>query len=133
MENKSERYNLMAEMIAFSRVDGKLHERELQFLSLVAIELRIPKDDFDQLFHMENEVVKNKSEFQRIQQFYRLALLMHSDGVLHEKEEIAINEIAINMALNPFAIKRVLRAMEESETGMIEPSFLIETFKEQHN
>jgi hypothetical protein len=28
------------------------------------------------------------NEFQRIQQFYRLALLMHSDGILHVSNNI---------------------------------------------
>jgi hypothetical protein len=34
---------------------------------------------------------------ERIQQFYRLALLMYCDGILHEKEMITLQQIAINM------------------------------------
>ena len=30
---------------------------------------------------------------------------MHCDDVLHEREQIKINEIGINMGLNPFAMK----------------------------
>ena len=41
-----------------------------------------------------------KDEFNRVCQFYRLFLLMHCDGVLHEVEQIKINEIGINMGLN---------------------------------
>ena len=78
-----------------------------------------------------SEIIKN--EFERIQQFYRLALLMHCDGVLHEREQIKIREIGINMGLNPFAIKRDLKAMEQSPTRMVSPEFLLEVFQEQLN
>ncbi|MGL2966356.1 excinuclease ABC subunit B [Flavobacterium sp. XGLA_31] len=133
MDNYEEKLALLAEMIAFSVVDGRLHEREYLFLTMIAEELQIAKDDFKNLFHQENYPVMIKSEFERIQQFYRLALLMHCDGVLHEREYIKIHEIGINMGLNPHAIKRVLKAMEISPTKMISPEFLLEVFQEQLN
>jgi uncharacterized tellurite resistance protein B-like protein len=133
MENYNEKFALLSEMISFSVVDGKLHEREYLFLSMIAEELQITKAEFKALFHDEVYPVVIKSEFERIQQFYRLALLMHSDGVLHEREQIKINEIGINMGLNPHAIKRVLKAMAVSPTKMIDPEFLIEVFQEQLN
>ena len=133
MNSYEEKLSLLAEMVAFSVVDGKLHDRELMFLSLVADELQIKPEDFKQLFHQELSPTVVKSEFQRIQQFYRLALLMHCDGVLHERERNSIHEIGINMGLNPFAMKRVLKAMELSPTKMISPDYLLEVFQEQYN
>lgn len=132
-KTKAQKVSLLLDMIAFAIVDGELHEREYNFLSLIAIELGIDKQEFKQLFHEENpsEVIKN--EFERIQQFYRLALLMHCDGLLHEREEIKIHEIGINMGLNPFAMKRVLKAMEQSPTRMVSPDYLLEVFLEQSN
>ncbi|MGV1013122.1 MAG: TerB family tellurite resistance protein [Flavobacterium sp.] len=132
-KTKAQKVSLLLDMIAFAIVDGELHEREYNFISLIAIELGIDKQEFKQLFHEENpsEVIKN--EFERIQQFYRLALLMHCDGVLHEREEIKIHEIGINMGLNPFAMKRVLKAMEQSPTRMVSPDYLLEVFLEQSN
>ena len=132
-KTKAQKVSLLLDMIAFAIVDGELHEREYNFLSLIAIELGIDKQEFNQLFHEENpsEVIKN--EFERIQQFYRLALLMHCDGILHEREEIKIHEIGINMGLNPFAMKRVLKAMELSPTRMVSPDYLLEVFQEQSN
>lgn len=132
-KTKAQKVSLLLDMIAFAIVDGELHEREYNFLSLIAIELGIDKEEFKQLFHEENpsEVIKN--EFERIQQFYRLALLMHCDGVLHEREEIKIHEIGINMGLNPSAMKRVLKAMEQSPTRMVSPDYLLEVFQEQSN
>jgi uncharacterized tellurite resistance protein B-like protein len=133
MEKYEEKLALLTEMITFSIVDGKLHDREYLFLSMIAEELQISKDDFKSLFHQENYLVVIKSEFERIQQFYRLALLMHCDGVLHEREQIKIHEIGINMGLNPHAIKRVLKAMEMSPTKMVPPEYLLEVFQEQLN
>lgn len=133
MNTYEEKLSLLAEMIAFAVVDGKLHDREYQFLSIVAKELQVTKEDFKHLFHQELSIITIKSESQRIQQFYRLALLMHCDGVLHEKEEISIKQLGVNMGLNPFAIKRILKAMEKSPTRMIDPETLINIFKEQLN
>lgn len=133
MNNHEEKLALLSEMIAFSVIDGRLHEREYLFLSMIADELQVKNEDFKMLFHQENFPVVIKSEFERIQQFYRLALLMHCDGVLHEKEKNAIQEIGINMGLNPHAIKRVLKAMELSPTKMISSAFLLEVFQEQLN
>ena len=133
MNNYKERLSLLSEMISFSVVDGRLHEREYLFLSMIADELQVEKDDFKNLFHQEEYPVVIKSEFERVQQFYRLALLMHCDGVLHEREQNKIHEIGINMGLNPHAIKRVLKAMEQSPSKMISPEFLLEVFQEQLN
>ena len=133
MNTREEKINLLSEMIAFSLVDGRLHEREYEFLVIVAKELRVEKSEFNDLFHKELPSHIIKSEPQRIQQFYRLALLMHCDGILHEREQIKIHEIGINMGLNPHAIKRVLKAMSDSPDSMISAGFLLEVFQEQLN
>lgn len=120
-------------MISFSIVDGRLHEREYEFLLLVAQSLGIEKTTFKALFHNEIKPLPIKSEFQRIQQFYRLALLMHVDGQLHEKEEIAIRQYAINMGLNPSATKKMLEMIKESPMKVVDPGCLLNIFRAQHN
>lgn len=133
MNTEEEKRSLLLEMIAFSTVDGQLHKRELDFLWLVAQELKIDRAFFQDLFHQEYTVKVIKSEFQRIQQFYRLALIMHCDGILHEKEAKAIQQIAIEMGLNPGAVKRVLDLMEKAPNALIDPKVLLKVFQEQHN
>ena len=128
-----DKINLLSEMIAFSVVDGQLHEREYQFVWIVAQELGIDRAEFKDLFHRELPTGVIKTEFERVQQFYRLALLMHVDGVLHQKEEEAIRQIAINMGLNPSATSRILKLMKSSPSAMISPEVLLEHFQEQHN
>ncbi|MBC7846501.1 MAG: excinuclease ABC subunit B [Flavobacterium sp.] len=133
MNTFEEKRSLLLEMIAFSTVDGQLHKREYEFLSIVARELNIEKDVFNDLFHQELPQILVKSEFGRIQQFYRLALLMYCDGVLHTKEDNAIQQITLNMGLNPAATKRILKIMKEGATPIIDPEVLVRIFKEQHN
>ena len=133
MDSYQEKISLLQEMIAFALIDGELHDREYDFLEMVAMELEIEKPVFHQLFKNRGEVTVIKDEFHRICQFYRLALLMHIDGVLHETEQIKINEIGINMGLNPYAMKRVLNLMKNSPNRMVEGDVLLSVFTEQHN
>ncbi|HLA56890.1 MAG TPA: hypothetical protein VK623_12360, partial [Flavobacterium sp.] len=128
-----QKLSLLSEMIEFAKVDGELHERELEFLALVASELQIDKPVFVELFRRHSDIKVIKSEAQRIHQFYRLALLMHCDGKLHQNENIAIRQLGINMGLSPSAMNRVLELMKASPTGMIDAEEIVNTFKEQQN
>ena len=58
---------------------------------------------------------------------------MHIDGVLHEKEHNAIQQIALKMGLNLSAVKRVLEMMKKAPNTVISPIVLLEVFQEQHN
>lgn len=133
MSTYQEKLSLLSEMIAFARIDGQIHERELQFLSIVASQLNVEKTDFESLFTNETDKIIQKSEHDRVLQFYRLALLMHADGILHKNEQIAIREMGINMGLSPFAMRSVLQEMQKSETGLIDPNVLLALFRAQHN
>ncbi|WP_294820485.1 excinuclease ABC subunit B [uncultured Flavobacterium sp.] len=133
MNTYEEKLSLLSEMIAFAKIDGQVHERELAFLSIVASQLKIEKTVFESLFEHPAERVILKTEHQRILQFYRLALLMHADGVLHDNEQVAIRELGINMGLSPFAMKSVLTEMQRSPTGLIDPDMLLALFRAQQN
>ena len=133
MNTEAEKRSLLLEMIMFATVDGHLHKRELDFLWIVAQELNINKQEFQDLFHQEVKSIPIKSEMQRINQFYRLALLMHCDGVLHEREFSAIQQIALEMGLNPSAVKRVLEMMKKAPNTVINPNVILQVFQEQHN
>lgn len=133
METYQEKISLLQEMIAFALVDNQLHDREYDFIEMIAQELEIDKATFMKLFENKAETVVIKDEFNRVCQFYRLALLMHVDGVLHENEQNKLNEIGINMGLNPYAMKRVLHLMKKSPTRLIDGDVLVSLFQEQHN
>ncbi|WP_339835231.1 excinuclease ABC subunit B [uncultured Flavobacterium sp.] len=133
METYQEKISLLQEMIAFALIDGQLHDREYDFIEMIAQELEIDKVTMLKLYNKKEQKLIIKDEISRICQFYRLALLMHVDGVLHESETKKINEIGINMGLNPYAMKRVLHLMKKSPTRMIDGDVLIAAFHEQLN
>ncbi|WP_338376596.1 TerB family tellurite resistance protein [uncultured Flavobacterium sp.] len=133
METYQEKISLLQEMIAFALVDGQLHDREYDFIEMVAQELEIDKGTMLKLYDKQPTKTIIKDEFSRICQFYRIALLMHVDGVLHENEHKKINEIGINMGLNPYAMKRVLHLMKKSPTRMIDGEVLMAAFQSQLN
>jgi hypothetical protein len=133
MQTNEEKISLLLEMIAFATIDGKLHKNEYAFLTIVAKELNISNAVLEDLFHQELPPIVIKSEFERFHQFYRLALLMYSDGVIHSKEEIAIIQIGINMGLNPIVTNRILKMMKSKPSPIIEADVLLDIFKEQHN
>jgi uncharacterized tellurite resistance protein B-like protein len=133
METTQEKISLLQEMISFALVDGELHDREYDFIEIVAYELGINKETLHKLYENKGEVTVIKDELNRICQFYRLALLMRSDDVLHERERIKINEIGINMGLDPYAMKRVLKLIEDSPNHMVDGHTLIKLFSEQLN
>ena len=58
---------------------------------------------------------------------------MYCDGVLHQKEAVAIQQIALEMGLNPVATKRILKLMNEAPNAIIEAEILLNVFQEQHN
>ena len=133
METYQDKISLLQEMIAFALVDGQLHDREYDFIEMIAQELEVDKETMLKLYDKKEHKVVIKDEFSRICQFYRLALLMHVDGILHENENKKINEIGINMGLNPYAMKRVLHLMKTSPTRMIDEDVLLAAFHEQLN
>jgi hypothetical protein len=133
METTQEKISLLQEMISFALIDGELHDKEYDFIEIVANELQIDKETLLKLYENKGEVKVIKDEINRICQFYRLALLMCCDNVLHEREIIKINEIGILMGLNPFAMKRVLKLIEESSNHIVDAHTLIAIFSEQLN
>jgi uncharacterized tellurite resistance protein B-like protein len=133
METYQEKISLLQEMIGFALIDGQLHDREYDFIEMIAQELEVDKKTMLKLYDKKAEKLVIKDEISRICQFYRLALLMHVDGFLHENEQMKINEIGINMGLNPYAMKRVLHLMKTSPTRMIDGDVLIAAFHEQLN
>jgi DNA-binding MarR family transcriptional regulator len=124
---------LLLEMIAFSTVDGHLNKKEYEFLFFIANELNVEKGGFNDLLQQELPKLPMKNETQRMQQFYRLALLLNNDGELYAKEARSIKQIAVRMGLNPEATKRVLKKMEKAPNSIIPSDVLFKIFREERN
>lgn len=128
-----EKLSFLCEMIQLAKIDNEIHAREKQFIELIAKEFSVKDEDLVELWHTKAEKKQIPSEFKRIEQFYRLALLMHSDNHKHEDEINFLKTVGLNLGLNPFLIKNVLEEMDNSPTHTLEPERLISIFKSQHN
>jgi uncharacterized tellurite resistance protein B-like protein len=133
MPTLEQKNGLLSDLISFSIIDGKLHKKEYDFILLIATELGIRKVDLDVLFHEEIVPITIKNELDRVIHFYRLALLMHIDGVIHVKENIKLHEIGIQMGLDPNAIKTIINLMENNENCIVNEQVILEAFEIQKN
>lgn len=128
-----EKKRLLREMIAFSKVEGHLQKKDYEFLFLMANEFNIEKGGFNDLFNQELPVMPIKNESVRIQQFYRLALLLNNDANTNAKEASAIRQIAVRMGLNPEAANRVQKKIVKAPATTIPKEVLLRIFKEERN
>ncbi len=133
MKTRSRKISLLSEMIAFALVDGDLHDKEYDFLKLLAQELEIEKPAFLDLFRKRDKILPIKSDFERISHFYKLALLMYCDNLVHKSEDVTIHKIGLTLGLNPTAMNRILSMMKSAPNHIVAPEKVICIFEEQLN
>lgn len=133
MSSHKEKLSILAEMIAFARVDNVVKDVEYNFLLGVATLLKIDKETFDSLFEREVQKVIPKSQAERILQFHRLVLLMNVDQEEHQLEVSRLHNIGLGMGLPPSAIEQVLSIMHKYPNKVVPPKVLINIFKAHYN
>lgn len=133
MDTYEEKKSLLLDMIAFSTESGVLPKKDYDFLFVIANALDLEKGDFNNLFLLELPKMAGKTGFRRMQQFYRLAFLMHKGRILNVVESNTIHQISISMGINPDATKRVLKKMAKSPDVVITPEALLKIYKEFHD
>ena len=133
MNSRLEKISLLSNLIVFAVVDGKLHDKEYDFLFLLSQELEIEKPAFLDLFRKRDKIIPIKSEFDRIIHFYQLSLLMFCDEIIHKYENISIHKIGLKLGLDPTAVDRVLKMMACSPNYILAPEKVICIFEEQLN
>jgi hypothetical protein len=133
MKSRAEKISLLSEMIAFALVDGELHDKEYDFLKLLSQELEIEKPAFLDLFRKRDEIIPIKNELERILHFYKLALLMYCDNLVHKSEDVTIHKIGLTLGLNPTAMNRILNLMKTAPNHIVAPEKVICIFEEQLN
>jgi hypothetical protein len=133
MINRVEKLSLLSEMIAFAQKDESIKSIEYKFLSSIARQLEISKEDFDYLFEHPVTYVHLKSHSERIVQFHRLVLLMNLDHHISSKELVKLHNFGLRMGLSHESINRVLDLMDSFPNKIVPPDFLIDIFKVQYN
>ncbi|MEK6154810.1 TerB family tellurite resistance protein [Flavobacteriaceae bacterium 3-367] len=133
MSSYKEKLSILAEMIAFARVDNVVKDVEYNFLLGVATLLKVDKETFDSLFNTEVQKMIPKSQAERILQFHRLVLLMNVDQEEHQLEVSRLHNIGLGMGLPPSAIEQVLSIMHKYPNKVVPPNVLINIFKAHYN
>lgn len=133
MEEKNEKLSLLAELVKLARADQELKQAEYDFLSIIAIQLKITPEEFKTVFEENIEFQPPKLEADRILQFQRLVLLMQIDQSIDNEELLHIREMGIRMGLNPSATNKVLEIMKKHKNGIVPPEELLAIFKIHHN
>lgn len=128
-----EKLAVISQMIQLSKVDGIFHEKEFQFIKLMANDYNIKEEDLNELLELETIDTNFFNNFQRIEHFYRMALLVYSDKTVKEEEVNYIKNMGLRLGLSPIAIQNVLDEMQKSENSMISGEKLLEIFKRQEN
>jgi uncharacterized tellurite resistance protein B-like protein len=128
-----EKLAVISQMIQLSKVDGVFHEKERQFIDLMASEYHIKDTDLQEILKESQKDIVFHSNFQRIEHFYRMALLMHSDKSRTEEELVYIKNMGLKLGLSPFAVQSVMDEMQKSEKNMIDGEKLLEIFKRHEN
>jgi hypothetical protein len=128
-----EKLAVISQMIQLSKVDGIFHEKEKQFINLMATEYHINEVDLQELMNDNQQEIIFHSNFQRIEHFYRMALIMHCDQNSTEDEIIYIKNLGLKLGLSPFAVQSVIDEMQKSSNSMIDAERLLTIFKNQEN
>jgi len=128
-----EKLSILAQMIAFARVDHALKDSEYGFLLQVATQLGVERSAFEALLRESPPRVGLKSQAERIVQFHRLLLLMNIDREQHKKELDALFNIGLKMGLPPAAMSQVLEVMHHYPDKLVPPDVLIDIFRAHYN
>lgn len=132
MESYEDKLFLMKQLIEFAKIDGVLHDKEMDFLVIIAEDFGIDKKTYYELYNLDSKT-QPISFSDRVIQFYRLTLLMMCDGHWHQKEIQKLHEIGIMMGLNPTGIDVLLNFILENNPSKVTPEFLSDIFTTQLN
>nr|WP_025742970.1 hypothetical protein [Aquimarina pacifica] len=133
MYTKEEKLSLLSEMIDFARADKRFKDQEYNFILAVASQLKITKEEVDQLVKKGAEKKQLQPESQRILQFHRLVLLMNVDQETSQKEIHEIKNIGLHMGLRPEAVDAVLEKMHQYPNKVVPPNELVAIFTRFYN
>lgn len=133
MKSREAKLSILSEMISMATIDKDLKEREYNFLLAVAKQLEISKNELDRLFTYPAPFKQQKTESERIIQFYRLVLMMNIDEEQHPKEIKMVKECGLRMGLNPMAMDKVMSIMNNYEDKIVPTDVLLDIFKTHYN
>lgn len=129
----TENLQIISDMLAMAKADQTIHEREYDFILVVAERMGVSKTEVDALLENPQEQMVYKTELQRITQFHRLLLVMNIDEETHFVEIDALRNYGLKLGIRPEAIEQILNEMGDHQNKMIPSERLVEIFKRFYN
>ncbi len=128
-----ENLSLLSQLIQVSHADGQLDEMEYRLILAMGALLGISRVQVEELLYAPVDVKLQASEFDRIQQFYRILLLVNVNNKVHEEELVTLRKCGLRMGLRPEAVEEVLKEMPRHKNGQLPPEMLMRIFQRYHN
>lgn len=133
--NYKEKLSHINDLIQLSQIDGEESHMEMNFINSVANRLGVDKDDVDDIKSGSIKIKFStpKYEFQTIEQFHRLILLMGIDKMIYKEEINFCFELGVRMGLNYNAIMEVLKKSVKNPAHIIQKDEIEEIFRKYSN
>lgn len=129
----SENLQIISDMLLMAKADKHLHEREYDFILVVARRMGISKDEVDALIKNPQDKMVYKTEMQRLTQFHRLLLVMNVDEETQFVEIDMLRNYGLKLGIRPEAVQQILSEMADYRHKMIPSHRLVEIFKRFYN
>lgn len=129
----SENLQIISDMLRMAKADNVIHEREYDFILVVAKRMGITKSEVDDLAENPQNKMVYTTEMQRLTQFHRLLLVMNVDDETHFVEIDALRNYGLKLGIRPEAVEQILGEMPDYEHKMIPSHRLVEIFKRFNN
>ncbi|AWH72746.1 hypothetical protein DCS32_00725 [Dokdonia sp. Dokd-P16] len=129
----SENLQIISDMLLMAKADNHLHEREYDFILMVAKRMGISKDEVDALVKSPQDKMVYKTEMQRLTQFHRLLLVMNVDEETQFVEIDTLRNYGLKLGIRAEAVQQILSEMGDYEHKMIPSHRLVEIFRRFYN
>ncbi|AEE20176.1 hypothetical protein JM84_2505 [Dokdonia sp. Hel_I_63] len=129
----SENLQIISDMLLMAKADNHLHEREYDFILMVARRMGISKDEVDELVKSPQDKMVYKTEMQRLTQFHRLLLVMNVDEETQFVEIDTLRNYGLKLGIRAEAVQQILSEMGDYEHKIIPSHRLVEIFKRFYN
>ncbi|WP_339848595.1 TerB family tellurite resistance protein [uncultured Dokdonia sp.] len=129
----SENFQIISDMLLMAKADNHLHEREYDFILMVARRMGISKDEVDALVKSPQDKMVYKTEMQRLTQFHRLLLVMNVDEETQFVEIDTLRNYGLKLGIRAEAVQQILSEMGDYEHKIIPSYRLVEIFKRFYN
>lgn len=130
---KAHHQSLLSDLIFLAHADGKLDQREINFIHTVGKRMKLTEEEVNILFENPQPSVPLFTEMERIIHFHRLILVMNVDSETHDDEIVALRNFALKLGIRQGVLDQILSKMKLYNDKIIPSQDLIAIFNTYYN